>query len=189
LKRLAALIVILVFTLTSLVGCGSNTEVDGWQDFSNEEVSFSYPPNWKPIKYKKDANMAQMIEAIFGAPVGLGEFQPNVNLMVDNFSASSPSAEDLADSADKMFLEKGPEMGIQDYMRIRFENKALQEVEAGLLVSEYTIVKSKNRLRNKQLIIPLENKAYILTVTSEINQWKDYESVFNEIIDSVNIIN
>lgn len=173
--------------ITMLTGCSSgNFET---AEFSNGEVSFTYPAHWREINYKKDAHMAQFIEAFVGAPVKLGDFQPNVNLTVHSFPPeTTPDLEELIGAAEEAFTEDGSAMGIQDYSRINFEVIPLDGVEAGLLTSEYTLTKNMTRVKIMQLIVPLEGKAYNLTATCTSSQWDEYEMVFKEIIQSFSVI-
>lgn len=185
-RRLVYLsIAMAIFTL-ALVGC-SDSQIN-FEEFTNGEVFFTYPSDWKAVNYKKDADMAVYIEAFFAAPMRLGDFQPNVNLTVHNFSTSSPKAAALIKSAEETFAINGADIGFEDYEGIKAELTDIQGLEAGLLMGEYTIIKSKVRMKTAQLIVPLGNKVYNLTVTSEFTQWPSYEGDFLSIIDSFKIL-
>lgn len=186
-RNRTVLLTICLLFMTIITGCsGGNT---GSGEFSNGEVSFTYPADWKEIKYKKDADMAQYIEAFVGAPMKMGDFQPNANLTVHSFPPrKTPDIHELIRAAEEAFTVNGSAMGIENYRRIDFEVLYMGEVEAGLLTSEYTVSKNNTRMKTMQLIVPLEDKAYNLTATCSSSQWDEYEAVFTEIIQSFSII-
>lgn len=186
-KKLLYLTIIITISALALVGCNDSSV--NFEEFSNGEVVFTYPSDWKAVNYKKNADLAVYIEAFFTAPMKFGDFQPNVNLTVHNFSSATPTITDLIKSAGETFSLKGGELGFEDYKEIKTELMDLQNIKAGLLIGEYTISKSKVRMKTAQLIVPLENKVYNLTVTSELSQWPSYEAEFTAIIDSFKLQN
>ncbi|NLC76694.1 MAG: hypothetical protein GX750_03630 [Clostridia bacterium] len=184
-KKMILLTICLLF-MTIITGCGGNT---GSGEFSNGEVSFTYPTNWKEIKYKKDADMAQYIEAFVGAPMKMGEFQPNVNLTVHSFPPeAAPDLKELIRAAEEAFTTNGSAMGIRDYSRLDYEVLLLDGIEAGLLTSEYTVAKNTTKVKTMQLIVPLKDKAYNLTATCSSSQWSEYEEIFQAIVASFSIL-
>ncbi len=109
-------------------------------------------------------------------------FQENFNVMIQDLSAQPMSLEEYTD------LSLGQiETVITDSEMISSKETILDGESAYEVI--YTGTQGRYSLKWKQLWTVLDNKAYVLTSTSEVNEFDDYSEVFDTMFDSFEISN
>ena len=157
-----------------------------WKTYSSDEYEFSYPSSWIVVN-PEETGMEMEPSPEFIIYPSLDEekdFAANINLVIQTFPFLAPSAKEQADSAGELFEILGSGTGIKNYKQVEFTTLKVGNIEAGVSTNEYIISQNNLAVKNQQLIVPLGQKSYILTLTCAKDEWEVYEADFQKLINS-----
>lgn len=150
------------------------------QQFSGENFSFSYPSTWKDA----ELNIPQ-ISAAFVNPNSQGPFAENVNLVIEESSATPKEAADI--SAQSLASGAGGEI-IQNYKKLNYMDIA--DKAAGILEAEYTQGELNAQVISTQYFVSDGQAMYILSISYSKEAYDNGgKSIVQNIIDSFEIVN
>lgn len=183
-------LVLLIIAMVFVTGCGSSDKVDEdskWKTYSTDVYEFDYPGLWVMANPEEvGMEMEPSPEFVIYAPLDSKEkdFAANINMVIQSFPFLAPSAKELADAAGDFLELLGSGTGIKDYKQVEFTTLKIGNTEAGVLSNEYVISQNNVAVKNQQLIVPLGQKSYTLTLTCAKDEWEDYKADFQKIIGS-----
>jgi hypothetical protein len=155
-----------------------------WKTYSSDEYEFSYPSSWIVVNPEEiGMEMEPSLEFEFIIYPSLDE-ETNINLVIETFPFLAPSAKEQADSAEELLEILGSGFGIKNYKQVEFTTLKVGNIEAGVSTNEYIISQNNLAVKNQQLIVPLGQKSYILTLTCAKDEWEVYEADFQKLINS-----
>lgn len=183
---------ILMLAMVFVAGCSTSNAVGTadlekkWETYSTDVYEFDYPSSWMMTNPEEVGLEVQPSpEFIIYAPVDDSkQFTANVNLAIQTFPFLAPSAKEQADSAGEFLKILGSGTGIKNYKQVEFTTLKVGNIEAGVSTNEYIISQNNLAVKNQQLIVPLGQKSYILTLTCAKDDWETYEADFQKTIAS-----
>ena len=149
-------------------------KIEGWEHLKKEKFEIQYPANWElneeglmgtslillsPVLHKDDA------------------FRENVNLLIQDLSSYPMTLDEYAKfstSQIETMIEDGVLISSE---KIEGELNQYQKVH-------YTGKQGPYNLKFMQYYFLIENNAYVLTFTTEIDQYEKYEAIGMQILDS-----
>ncbi len=188
-KKIFVFLVLLILAMVFATSCSSSDKADvepKWKTYSSDEYEFSYPSSWIVVNPEEAGLEVQPSpEFIIYAPVDEEkDFAANINLVVQTFPYLAPSAKEQADATGQFLELFEGGTGIKGYKQVKFSSQKIKDIEAGVSTNEYVISQNNMAVKNQQLIVPLGQKSYILTLTCAKDEWETYEAEFQKIISS-----
>lgn len=191
-------VIILIFCIV-ISGCASKVEgglTNGDEEqklsvYSNKEIgiTFSYPEKWE-IQDAEKAGINPIPELLVIDPSSTGAFTTNLNLIVQQSLLLAPSAEEQANATGDIF--KDEMSGVRDYKMLTYTpwdvTGNMCVIKAGIADCECIISQNETAVRYRQLIVPVGQKTYIITMITDKENWDNYDTVFSEIVESFKFI-
>lgn len=181
----AVFLALLILAAAVMAGCGASGKADTeWKTYSADDYEFEYPGSWE-IADIADLKVEQKPELLlYAAKSKKDKFLVNANLMIEQHPDLAPTAKEYADSTSKWFEETGPSAGYSNYQLLDFTPCELGNVEAGIVLAEYTISESGITVMSQQLVAPVGQQSYYLTLTCKKDDWDVYQDDFQRMIAS-----
>ncbi len=139
------------------------------------QIKISYPKDWIP-----NENLPDIIVA-FSATSASDNFQENINLVMNDVSAQSPTLEEFTKSAIENL-----QMAFQDIEIIESGSAKLSGNNAQKIV--YTATSGELSLKVMQISAVKDGISYTWSYVAEENSYNDYISDVQKMIDSFEII-
>jgi len=172
-KRCIGLVIILML-------CG-NPFVSAEEFNSYKSASFNfimrYPQSWEMNTLKDMEVMSPVVknEVAFLSPLENKDdkFRENVNVVVEDLSGRQLDSEQYAKAADAAWLKYDNTSKIVDFQKTNLNGE----------VAYYTIMEN-DKLKFKQYKLVKDNKAFVITFTSEPDKFDDFLNIADNIIQS-----
>ncbi|MFD0964690.1 hypothetical protein ACFQ1O_11805 [Pseudofulvibacter geojedonensis] len=176
-------IFILIMSLTACYQNKSNDSqtsvLDGWKSIVDNNYSINYPSNWE-----LDESGQMGTRFILFSPLSSDQdqFRENINLLIQDLSGHN------------LDLEKYVEISIDQINRmitdgniLKNKRKLNKELNYHQLI--YTGKQGEYKLKFEQYLWVIKNKAYVLTLTCEDEQFSNYQKIGEEIMNSFKLKN
>lgn len=186
-----AILILLIIAFFSGESDTSNTALnDGYVRHEHKEFTIEYPKTWKSIKPSTiELNMPTDTIKVMFFDENEDSFD-NLNIEVQEADFIAPSAEYLANlTVNQMQLFGESMFGMSNFTKIDFNEKKYGQFKAGVLTSKYEISQTGHELVLSQYIVPIKNKVYVLSITTNLDNYEEDKDMINRIIDSFTIKN
>src|SRR3989344_4524634 len=161
-------ILIAAFLLILLASCDSMTEKtvpkDEWSTIETEDYSLQHPKEWKQQSQQQIGIEFSLMTARTSPK---DEFKENINLVVEKYNAIS----------EEQIME-----GMENAKLISSERSNKHGETAQQII--YTASYGKRKLKFEQYYWIKNDKAFVLTMTCEADQFDEYKEVGEEILES-----
>ncbi|MGV3611372.1 MAG: hypothetical protein ACO1N0_10510 [Fluviicola sp.] len=149
-------------------------KIEGWKMLDEATYSIQYPSDW-------EANKTGQMGTTFGlfSPIESesDDFRENVNLLVQDLSGRDFDLDSYVDFSEKQIKEM---LGVLSLT----ENKRLKNSNGDYQKFVYKADQMKYHLVFEQYCWVINDRAYVLTFTSEEDQYKRYQKVGEKILNS-----
>lgn len=183
--KFSLFLAVIIFAIAFTAGCGAFNKADaGWRTYSNDVCEFEYPSSWR-VADIGDLEIEPKPELLLYATKSRNDkFLTNANLIIEEHQALAPSAKEHADNTTKWFETSGSSAGYSSYQLLDFTPYDIGSVEAGIILAEYTIAQSGITVMSQQLVAPVEQQSFYLTLTCKKDDWDLYKEDFEKMISS-----
>ncbi|ASS48655.1 MAG: hypothetical protein CHH17_07880 [Candidatus Fluviicola riflensis] len=171
-------ILIAAFLLILLASCDSMTEKtvpkDEWSTIETEDYSLQHPKEWKQQSQQQIGIEFSLMTARTSPK---DEFKENINLVVQDISNTNLDLEKYTAISEEQIME-----GMENAELISSERSNKHGETAQQII--YTASYGKRKLKFEQYYWIKNDKAFVLTMTCEADQFDEYKEVGEEILES-----
>lgn len=168
--------------LSSFIPSNTNSSLyktlqESWATLSKENYSIQYPEEWKP---DQSGQMNTKFMLFSPTKDSNDSFSENVNLIVEDLTGHNISLDqyvELSENQVKSMLENG---SIVSSERVNGDKEAYHKII-------FTGNQGAFNLKFIQYYFVHPNKAYVLTLTCEANQFENYQATGEKILNSFQI--
>ena len=153
------------------------SQENDWKTLVETEYSIQYPENWELFQIK-----AMGAEFFFYPPLNpkQGNFRPNINLIIQDFSRQNMTLSHYVAISENGIRTKLSNSEILLSKRIKTDKVEFQKII-------YTGYLFNRHLKFEVYCFIVDNKAYILTLTTGEKQFADYQEIGEKILNSFKI--
>lgn len=166
----------IIFILLAILGftVQASAQKDSWVEYKKDNYRIEYPENWT-----LDTTHKTPTDFIILSPLSSAEdqFKENLNLVIQDLSGLGFDLDNFTALSEQQ---------IQNYMEESelIENERLKKGEREYQHLIYTAKKSQRVLRFEQYYWIINEKAYILSFTAELDKFNEYQDLSKQILDS-----
>jgi hypothetical protein len=170
--------------LLSLIACGETTQKNvesvipaGWKTMDESGFSIQYPDSFE-LNKSGQMGMTFILLSKQTSPQDL--FRENVNLIIQDLAGQNINLDryvEISEGQIKTMITNG---NIIDSKRIKTSDSEFQKVI-------FTGTQGQFNLKFEQYYWIVKQKAYVLTMTCEINQFDNYKEIGEKIMNSFRI--
>ncbi len=173
---IAAFFCLIACGQTSTKNAQSNIPND-WKTLDESEFIIHYPDS---LDLDKSGQMGMTFVLLFKQTSQQDLFRENINLIIQDLTGFKINLDEYVDISEeqiKMMITNG---NIIESKRIKTDNSEYQK-------AIYTGTQGQFNLKFEQYYWVVRQKAYVLTLTCEINQFDKYQEVGEKIMNSFKI--
>jgi hypothetical protein len=161
----------ILFFLTSYCAAQIDTTKS---KFSKDNYRIEYPKSWRI-----DTSRLMSTEFFLFAPLEnqTDKFSENVNLIIQDLTGQSVNLETYKSLTDKQIAEFTNESKVFESIIIKNNNKEYFKIV-------YTMTQGKSKLMITSICIIKNEKAYLLTFTTELEKYELYKKTGERILNS-----
>ena len=171
----------LAIVLISLTACGQSTKKNevtttknGWKNLNENGYSIQYPENWD---LNKSGQMGTSFIILSRVASVQDKFNENVNLMIQNLTGQNINLDkyvQISEGQISTMLTNGK----------LIESSRQNENNSEFHKFIYTVDQGIYKLKTEQYCWVKNEKAYILTLSCEIDQFEKYKKIGEQILNS-----
>ncbi len=177
-EKLNILIAFILINIFLACGQATNTEIqNGWKLLSEKNYSIQYPENWT---LNKSGQMGVSFYLLSPLSSKSDRFKENVNLVIEDLTGHNLSLDNYVDISKNQIKTMITEGNI--VLSERIKNNKLEHHKI-----IYTGKQGVYDLKFEQYFWVENDKAYILTLTSEEASYKSFKTIGESILNSFNI--
>lgn len=170
-----------VLTLINLTACVQTEKkevqtktLDGWKSLTENNFSIHYPDNWE---LNKSGQMGSSFILFSPLSSEKDQFKENINLIVQDLSGHNLDLDKYVELSENQIKTMITDGNIIDNKRVTTETFNYQKII-------YTGKQGILNLIFEQYYWVVENKAYVLTLTCEENEFDNYKTTGEKILNS-----
>lgn len=152
--------------------------IENWKTVKTENYTISYPPTWV-LDNKEQMGIIMQLFSPLSSPKD--SFSDNVNLVIQNLSGQPVNDLDkytqLSENQIKSMMKDSK---ILSSKRMNRHKQEFQKIQ-------YTAKQGIYKLKFQQYYFIKNEKAYVLTFTCEVDEFKNYSEISEKIMDSFRI--
>ncbi len=171
----------LTFIVISLIACGQTTQKNtgketenGWKALNESSYSIQYPENWD---LDKSGKMGMSLILLSKQSSPQDQFRDNVNLLIQDLQGQNINLDkyvEISEGQIKTMITNGN----------LIESKRLSENGSEFQKVIYSGDQGVYKLKFEQYYWIKNGKAYVLTLTCEIEQFETYKVTGEKILNS-----
>lgn len=171
----------LIFLFISLIACGQtkqenivNETDDGWKSLNESNYSIQYPESWEVDKSGK-MGLDLILLTKLSSPQD--QFRDNINLLIQDLQGQNINLDkyvEISEGQIKTLITNGN----------LIESKRLNENGSEFQKVTYTGEQGVYKLKFEQFYWIKNGKAYVLTLTCELEQFETYKVIGEKILNS-----
>lgn len=183
--RIFKLIVALILSL-NLIACSQNEKsnkqaevLNGWETLTEDNYSIKYPENWE---LNKSGQMGTNFILFSPLTSDQDQFKENVNLLIQDLTGHNLDLNkyvEISEGQVKTILTDGNII----------ESERISNGDLNYHKLIYTCKQGICKLKFEQYFWVIENKAYVLTLTTEVEQFNSFQKIGERILNSFEIRN
>lgn len=151
-----------------------------YKTFANEEFTIQYPEDWDEFDITIFNN--PMIKMAVKNNNSENSFADNINVVVEPNNFSSMSAKDIAEYAVENLKQNQSAAGMDNFKKLKFEDKMFFSRDAGILICEYKHSATGAQVILTQFIVPLESNIYTVSISLSNDS---YKSIGEDLVKNV----
>lgn len=170
--------------ISNLTACSQNvksnkqTEVlEGWETLTESNYSIKYPENWE---LNKSGQMGTNFILFSPLTSDQDQFKENVNLLIQDLTGHNLDLNKYVEISEGQVKTM-----ITDGNIIESERVSNSNINYHKLI--YTGKQGIYELKFEQYFWVIENKAYVLTLTTEVEQFNNFQKIGERILNSFEI--
>ena len=179
-KIIGLLTVIMHFT-----ACAQTTEkktstnvLNGWESLTENNYSINYPDNWELNKSEQMGTSFMLFSPLSSEQ---DQFKENVNLLIQDLAGHNVDLNKYVEISESQIETLITDGKILDSKRLTTEKLNYQKVI-------YTGKQGIFNLKFEQYYWVIGDKAFILTLTCEENQYNDFQVIGEKILNSFKLV-
>jgi len=172
--------IILSAVLLSFISCGQSTDKkiqtvqEGWKSVDNINYSIQYPDNWD---FDNSGQMGTSFIVFSKQSSGQDQFRENVNLLIQDLTGHNINLDNYVEISEgqiKTMITNGNLL----------ESKRVSSKKPEFHKMVYTGDQGIFKLKFEQYYWVLNDKAYVLTLTTEVDQFNNFKDMGEKILNS-----
>jgi hypothetical protein len=172
----------ILFLIANLTACGqtekNKTEtLDGWKSISENDYSIDYPEDWE---LSKPGQMGTSFVLFSPLSSEQDQFKENVNLVIQDLTGHNLDLDKYVDLSEGQIETMITDGKIIESKRMTTETTNYQKVI-------YTGKQGIYNLKFEQYYWVIGDKAFVLTLTGEEDQFSNYQVIGEKIMDSFHL--
>jgi hypothetical protein len=156
----------------TILGCGQT--VNGVKTLNENGYSIEYPDNWD---LNKSGQMGTSFMLFSKPSSSQDQFRENVNLIIQDLSGQSTSLDKYVEISEEQIKTMITNGNIISSKRLKSNGIEFQNVI-------FTGKQGIYNLKFEQYYWVIKQKAYVLTLTCEINEFENYKTTGEKILNS-----
>ena len=157
-----------------IINQSTNKVNNNWKIISDPDYSIIYPPNWELNQSKQMGTSFILFSPLDSVN---DVFKENVNLVIQNVSTNHIDLDKFVELSENQIETMATNSKIEENRRIKHGEKEFHKM---VYIADQGIL----HLKFEQYYWVVDEKAYILTLTTEQSKYKDYKEVGENIINS-----
>ena len=164
----------ILFLITSLTVFGQNNE---WNSLNEKDYSIQYPEKWE---LNKSGQMGTSFILFSQLSSDTDQFKENVNLIIQDLTGHNIDLNKYVEISEGQIKAMITDENIISSNRIKNKGAEFQKVI-------YTGKQGIFNLKFEQYYWVVNDKAYVLTLTCEINEFNNFKGVGEKMLNSFKI--
>jgi serine/threonine-protein kinase len=171
----------MVIILAVIVACGQNKQKKEqvettvkWNTFEQQDFKVQYPDSFE-LNTSGDMGMTFILFSKLTSPQD--KFRDNINLIIQDLTGLNMTLDQYVAISEEQVVTMITNGNIIESKRIKRNNSEFQKIIC-------TGIQGQFDLKFMQYYIIKDEKAYVLTLTAEVDQFDNYKNVGEKIMDS-----
>lgn len=174
-KKIAPLVLLLAIVVLSAF---SKNIQEGWSTLSEKNYSVQYPEEWRLDQSGQMNTKFMLFSPITGAD---DSFSENVNLIIEDLTGHNISLDQYVELSENQLKSVLENVNIVSSETITGDDMEFHKVV-------FTGAQGAFNLKFTQHYYIYSNKAFVLTLTCEANQYDNYKNIGEKICNSFRVV-